>query len=235
MIDQRKNFLHHDKSKVASTIREILFGLEDGMVSTLGAVSGVAAGSQSHQTVLLAGFVIIAVESISMGIGSYLSNKSEADIAERKISEEKYEIVNFTKEEKKILANIYLRDGWPKALAKEMASAATQNKKLMLKEMSVHEMHVFPNASQDSIRRGLFMFFSYIIGGYIPLSAYLFFPIDQAVYFSIILALFALFALGAVTTRYTKKPWLSAGLRTLLLGSVALVVGLAAGRFFGNF
>ena len=63
-----KDFIHHKKSNFASVLKEIVFGVEDGMVSTLGSITGIAVGSGNHSTVLLAGSVIIAVESISMGI-----------------------------------------------------------------------------------------------------------------------------------------------------------------------
>ena len=84
-----KDFIHHKKSSVASVLSEVVFGVEDGMVSTLGSITGIAIGSGNHSTVLLAGIVIVSVESISMGIGSYLSNKSEEEMNERKIKEEK--------------------------------------------------------------------------------------------------------------------------------------------------
>ncbi len=58
-------------------LREIIFGLEDGMVSTLGAITGLAGATDNRAIVIVSGFVIIAVESLSMAAGTYLSNKSE--------------------------------------------------------------------------------------------------------------------------------------------------------------
>ncbi len=63
-----------------TSIREIIFGLEDSLVSTLGAVTGIAAGAQSTYIVVLSGLVLIAVESISMSAGSYLSSKAAEDL-----------------------------------------------------------------------------------------------------------------------------------------------------------
>ncbi len=65
-----------------SSIREIIFGLEDSLVSTLGAVTGIAAGAGSTYIVILSGLVLIAVESISMSAGSYLSSKAAEDLEE---------------------------------------------------------------------------------------------------------------------------------------------------------
>lgn len=64
---------------VRGSIREIVFGLEDSLVSTLGAVTGIAAGAQSTFIVILSGLVLIAVESASMAAGSYLSSEAAAD------------------------------------------------------------------------------------------------------------------------------------------------------------
>lgn len=230
----RKDFVHHNDSHIANAIREIVFGVEDGMVSTLGAVTGVAVGSQNHQAVLLAGFVIIAVESISMGMGAYLSNKSESEIKERKLYEEKLEIKHFPEAEETELVEIYLADGWPKDLAVKMAKTASQNHDLMLLEMAYHELNLSPNKEVNAIRRGWFMLIAYIIGGIIPLAAYLIWPINLAIYISIIITLLGLFLLGVYVTKYTKKHWFKAGARIFILGGVALLVGLLVGNIFNG-
>ena len=64
------------KGELLSSIREIVFGAEDSLVSTLGAVTGMAVGTQSTFLVILSGVILIAVESTSMAAGSYLSSKS---------------------------------------------------------------------------------------------------------------------------------------------------------------
>ena len=76
-INKNPAYIHHKESGFVATIKETVFGVEDGMVSTLGALTGIAAATQDPGMVLLAGFVVIAVESISMGVGSYVSSKSE--------------------------------------------------------------------------------------------------------------------------------------------------------------
>jgi predicted membrane protein (TIGR00267 family) len=69
-------------------MREIVFGLEDSFVSTLGAVTGIAAGTQDKYVVILSGLVLVAVESISMAAGSYLSSKSSMEAEEAVLKEE---------------------------------------------------------------------------------------------------------------------------------------------------
>ncbi len=84
----KKRFRH----AIVDSMREIVFGLEDSFVSTLGAVTGIAVGSQSTYIVILSGLVLIAAESTSMAAGSYLSSKNATEaenILHKKKSKEK--------------------------------------------------------------------------------------------------------------------------------------------------
>jgi len=66
--------------KIRSVFGEIIFGLEDSLVSTLGAVTGIAAGSGNQYVVILSGIVLIFAEALSMTAGSYLSVKTEEEL-----------------------------------------------------------------------------------------------------------------------------------------------------------
>lgn len=221
---------HQDNTSIGSTIREVVFGMMDGMVSTLGAITGIAIGSQDQYTVILSGTIIIAVESISMSIGSYISNRSEYEVNQRRIEEEKEEIKNFPNQEKEELLQMFIRDGWPADFAKTMSDTASKDPNLMLKEMTQRELLITDSSPNDAIRNSLFMFFSYIIGGLFPLAAYLIIPIQNAMPISVIITLIGLFGLGAITTKYSKISWLKAGARVLLLGIIALVIGFLLGE-----
>jgi len=224
------DYIHHQSSKITSIIREIVFGMEDGMVSTLGAVTGIAAATGSHFTVVLSGLVVVAVESISMGVGSYLSNKSETDVEVRKLFEEKMELKDLPEEERKELEEIYIKDGWPPALARTMATTASQNKKLFLNEMAYHELGIFPDGEDYPVKKGFAMFFSYVLGGAIPLVPYLLFGMRVGIITSIVITLAGLFLLGVGTTRFTKRKWWRAGLEMLLLATAAALVGYLVGQ-----
>lgn len=224
------NFFTNKNSRFVQSLRDIVFGLEDGMVSTLGAITGIAIGSQNHFTVILSGFVIIVVESISMGIGSYVSNKSDRDHDIRQLQEQKKEIKEQIDIEKKDLFDIYIKDGWPNDLAVQMADYVSQNKKLMLKEKALHELSVLPEQISNPKINGLFMFFSYIVGGLVALIPYLFLPINFAMPISISATLFGLFLVGVFTSIYTKKSWFKSGVRVLLIGGLALLAGILIGE-----
>ena len=227
----RKDFIHHQTSRFLASIRDIVFGLEDGMVSTLGALTGIAIGSQNHFTIVLAGMVIIAVESISMAVGTYLSAKSVRNVEMRKLKEEKEEITQYPDEERQELAEMYIADGWPEELSQQMAETASKSPTLFLNEMAYRELNISPNNQENPMHNAIFMLFSYIGGGLLPVLPYFFFPIAIALPFSIIATLVGLFTLGSFATKFTNQIWWKAGLEMLALASLAAGIGYAIGFF----
>lgn len=210
--------------------------MEDGMVSTMGTITGIAAGTGNHFVIILSGLVIISVESISMAVGSYLSSKSEKEIDERKLQEERIELDQLPDEEKDELIGMYKKDGWPADLAVKMAETASKNKKLFLKEMAYRELKIIPEKLENPLANGISMGFSYIVGGIIPLLPYLLFgSVGKSLSISLISTLIGLFLLGALTTKYSKRTWWKAGLEMFLLASAAGGVGYLVGQLADRF
>jgi vacuolar iron transporter family protein len=225
-------YIHHKHPKIGRTIREVVFGLEDGMVSTLGSVTGIAAATRDPAITLIAGCVIIGVESISMAVGSYLSSKSKQSVDELKLAEESEELTTYPEEEKEELIEMYVKDGWSKKLAVKMTEEASQNHALFLKEMALRELKVFPDEAdkENPLKNGLLMGVSYVLGGIVPLVPYLAFGLSIAVVVSICFTLCALFVLGAVTTKYSLRKWWKAGFEMFALAGLAAAVGYAVGQ-----
>lgn len=224
------DYLHHQDTISSALVREMVFGLEDGMVSTLGAITGIATSTNNHFFVVLSGSVIIAVESISMAVGSYLSNNSEQAIDDRIIAEEKDQIKKFPAEEKNEMIELFVKDGWSRSMAATMAEETAQNPKLMLREMSYRELNLVPDSHDSPIKKGAIMFGSYVVGGLVPLLPYVFLPVSQAILVSIPVTMLGLFVLGVFTTKYSKRVWWKAGLEMFGLASGAAVIGYVVGQ-----
>lgn len=226
-------YLHHKNPGIASTMRELVFGMEDGMVSTFGSVTGIALATQDPYVTILAGGVIVGVESISMAVGSYISSKSKQSIDERMLEEEKEELERYPKEEEQELEMMYRRDGWSKTLSTMMAEEASKNKKLFLHEMALRELRVFPDseAGENPLRNGVVMGGAYVFGGIIPLLGYFIFPVQTAVWWSVGITLFALFLLGVGVSKVAKRPWLRTAGELVVLASIAGAVGFVIGQF----
>lgn len=230
VIPHTSEYIHHQNPGLGARVREAVFGLEDGMVSTLGAVTGIAAATLEPFTVLLSGVVLIAVEAVSMAVGSYVSNKSARAVDERKLSEERIELKQYPEEEKQELIDMYVADGWPNGLAEEMAVCASKNHELMLKEMAYRELKVFPETNATPVSNAVIMGAAYIAGGAVPLLPYFFLPVAVSLRWSIPMTLVGLFAVGAATTKFSHRSWWKAGLEMLLLAGIAALVGYGVGQ-----
>jgi len=228
-MGKNTGFMHNQKFGFTASIREVVFGVEDGIISTLGVLVGIAAGTNDHFVVIISGLVVIVVESISMGVGSYLSSKSVREVDERKLKEEKMELREDPEAEKRELVELYVKDGWPQDLADEMALKASESRPLFLREMAYRELLLHPRKLEKPLQGGVFMFFSYIIGGIIPLLPYFILPIPKAIILSSGVAFAGLFALGCVTTRFTKRHWTKAGAEMVLVAGIAALVGYLVG------
>src|SRR3990172_12019436 len=76
--------------KTADYIREIVFGLEDSLVSTLGVITGIAVGTGDRSLVILSGIIVIFVEAVSMAAGTYLSTESYIEVEQTHQSMQDY-------------------------------------------------------------------------------------------------------------------------------------------------
>lgn len=69
--------------KIAMYIRNFMFGVEDSLVSTVGLLSGVAAAGMDKKDIFITGVILIFVEAVSMGAGSFLSEDFAEDLVEK--------------------------------------------------------------------------------------------------------------------------------------------------------
>lgn len=228
------DFIHHHSSAYLYG-REIVFGMQDGMVSVIGALTGIAVGTNDHFVVLLSGFAIIAIGAISMAIGTFTSLGTERKIQKRMLFEESVEIHESLKEERKEIETLFIHGGWPEAMAQKMAECASENEKLMLHEMAYRELSIIPEKVSHPSKNSIAMFFSWLIGGTIPLIPYFFFSVQSGMYVSVTITLFGLFLLGVITSKYTKQNSFMAGLTIFFLAGLAIVAGYTIGHLADMF
>ncbi len=216
-------------------IRDIVFGLEDGMVSTLGVVVGVAIGSGNHWVTLLAGVVVIFVESLSMSAGSYLSSKSERESLDNEIAEELKQIRENHSEEMREWRTFYADRGLHKDDIAKIEGHYKHNEKLLLEDMMHKELGITKRFLRNPTENALFMLVSYFMGGLVALAAYLFLPLESAIPVSVVLTFVVLFMVGFAKGRFVGSHPVRSGLEMLLISFAAASVGFIVGKVFGSF
>jgi predicted membrane protein (TIGR00267 family) len=221
---------HHIDAVARTRLREAVFGTQDGLISTLGALTGIAAGTRSGEAVVVAGLVIIIVESLSMGAGSYLSSKSQREYLERLLREEAEEIRSDPEKERQEIWEMYRSRGYADQEIELIAKRLMSNPKLLLEDMAHKELGIAPATLEEPLGNAFVMGTAYVVGGAVPVLPYLLLPIHTAMPVSVLGTLAALFLFGGLKGRVVKQSWWRSGVEMLGVAGLAAAAGFFVGR-----
>lgn len=228
--------LHMYRGPLFDSIRELIFGLEDGMVSTLGVIVGIAAGTGQRSVVILSGFVVIAVEALSMAAGSYLSNKSDQELKEKLLQEQREDIEERPEQEQKQAEQILGEKGYTIDEQVIIMQRLRKSRKRLFSFLAHHDldMGVVKPPFKTILLSAIVMWGAYLIGGTIALSAFFFIPMMYASVIAVFFVASALFLLGVLKGAFLGISWLRSGLEMMLVSLVAAGVGQFVGWFIGK-
>ena len=224
----------HRGASGGNALRAAVLGANDGLVSNISLIMGVAGAAPTGHTILLAGVAGLMAGSCSMAMGEWVSVQSARELQQRQLVIEAEELVEAPEEELEELALIYEAKGLPRDKAKTLANQMLSDKDRALDTLAREELGINPqdlggspwNAAGTSFL--LFMF-----GAIIPLFPFLFTSGIPAVEFSVGLSGFALFLIGALITLFTGRNILFSGIRQLVFGLVAAGITYGVGHLIG--
>ena len=219
------------KASLLGEIREAIFGAQDGLVSTLAVVSTVAGASDERFVVLVAGIASALAGIFSMAAGEYIGSKSQREIFDAQIVEEREEVHQRPGEAEAEVAFLFEQEGLPHDQARDVARVMADHPDVLLRTMVEKELGLAVEEGGGSPLQGaLIMGAAFGVGSLPPILPHLFITGEAAVIASVVATLAVLFTIGAVKSRWTHRSWWSSGLEILVLGAVAGV----AGYFFGS-
>lgn len=210
-------------------IREVVFGINDGLITTLGFLAGVTSSIQDHRIILLAAMAEIVAGAISMASGAYISSKSQRDFFQHEIARERREIEEDPEHEKHEIRQIYAERGFSEDEIAMLIRRITSDKDQWLRFMLKEELGLGQEAFENPLRVGLTMGLSFLIGSVIPVLPYLFTSGGTALLISTVASIVFLFAAGAIRSRITKLNWVRSGFEMLIIGMTAALIGYLLG------
>ena len=217
-----------------NALRAAVLGANDGLVSNLSLVMGVAGADLANRTVFITGLAGLLAGAISMALGEWISVQSSRELYKEQIAVEAEEIRLMPDEEAEELALIYQAKGFAEADAQRIASQLMSNEATALDAMAREELGVEPEELGGSAWVAAFTsFFLFAIGAIGPVAPFAFFDGTAAVIVSLLVSAVALFTIGAGITLMTGRPLLYSGGRQLLFGLGAAGVTFAIGRLIG--
>lgn len=214
---------------LGGAMREIIFGLEDRLVSTLGAVTGVAVGSGDRYIIVLSGLVIVAVEAISMSAGSYLSTQSAEEVSRERQRQDNARILQERVNDEESLQAFFARKGFSPKEMKAALDALGRERRLWLKEVNRAERQILTSGIHP-VAAALVMGGVYLVGGTLVFMPYFFLPIMPAAVMSLVIAVCALFAVGVWKAQVADVPKFRSGAQMVIVSLIAAALGMAVGR-----
>jgi len=217
-----------------NALRAAVLGANDGLVSVLSLVMGVAGAHSSNRAILIAGLAGTLAGACAMAMGEWLSVQSARELAQRQIDIERDELREAPKEEQEELSLIYQAKGLGKEEADTLAAKLMADKDNVLDTLTREELGLDPTELGGSAwEAAITSFFLFFTGAIAPVAPFLFLSGAPAVVTSLVASGLALFATGAAITLLTGRGVLYSGTRQLLIGLGAAGVTFGIGRLIG--
>ena len=217
-------------------IRQITFGLNDGIVSIFALLAGIFGSGQSPKTIVITLLAAGIAGALSMAAGEFISGKGERDYYSHEIEQERLEIKLCPDIEKEEIRYIYKDKGFTGKILDDIVEHITSDTNLWVKEMVISELGVADvDNTQTGIKNSIVIFFAFILGALFPTLPYLimlpFEAMDPLIKFIIasIVTFGGLFLAGALKKFVTGKNWLKSGIEMLLVGAFAFAVSYFIG------
>jgi vacuolar iron transporter family protein len=217
-----------------NALRAAVLGANDGLVSNLSLVMGVAGASVPGATILLTGLAGLVAGACSMAMGEWLSVTSSRELNQQQIDIEADELKRMPEEEKEEMVLIYQAKGLDEASAQALADKLMANKDTALDTLVREELGIDPDELGGSPWTAAGTSFGlFALGAIFPVAPFFFLDGWAALLASLAASGVALVLIGAGTSLFTGRPLLFSSLRQLAIGFAAAGITYAIGRLVG--
>ncbi len=217
----------------SGTLRAGVFGVNDGLVSNTCLILGVAGALSDPKVVALTGVAGLLAGAFSMAAGEYVSMRSQRELYEYQIAQEKAELERYPEEEAEELALIYNARGVPMEDARRMTRRLIQNPEQALNTLAREELGLNPDELGSPWGAAISSFVAFCLGAALPLAPFLIDFGAATLHVTGAVSCVALFAIGAVLSLFSGRNAFYGGARMLVIGAAAGVATFAIGLAIG--
>jgi predicted membrane protein (TIGR00267 family) len=230
-IQQKKEFIES-----RARIREFVFGIQDGLISTVGLLAGIQGATENTLVVIIAGLTAMFSGAISMAAGSYLSSGAQKEIFDKELREAE----KLAEREPYMAAEGLLRALGEEGLSKEqsyrMVKVLSQERNVFMRTFQEKVFGLGSAEINRPLQAALVMGLSFIMGATIPILPYMISSGLTALYISSLLGGITLFGVGAFKGKLAGKSVILSGLEFFLVAvgaaGAGYLIGLVVQYFF---
>ncbi|MFW9928619.1 MAG: VIT1/CCC1 transporter family protein [Candidatus Thorarchaeota archaeon] len=221
-----------EEIELKGSIRSIIFGMQDGLISIVSLMAGIAGATDNKQIVIiLTGITAAIAGALSMGTGEYLSSKSEKEIFEY----EKQRAKNLIDKEPYIaqegLLESLVKDGLSRDRAYKIVEQLSNEEKIFRSTFSEKVLGLGEAEISQPVRAAISISLAFIIASLIPILPYFFFLGYLGVLYSILATSIALFIIGILKGQFAGLNIWKSGFEFFLIAFTSAVVGYIIGDY----
>jgi vacuolar iron transporter family protein len=222
------------RSALGGGLRAAVFGVNDGLVSNVSLVLGVAGAGVASGYVLTAGLAGLLAGALSMAAGEYVSVRSQREMYEYQIALEREELAEYPGEEAEELALIYQARGVDLEQARQVSQALLANPEAALDVLAREELGLNPDDLGSPWQAAASSFVSFALGAALPLTPFLCGLTGvRANAIAVVVTLVALFGVGLGLSLFTGRDAPRRAFFPVLISGGACAVSFLVGHAVG--
>lgn len=221
-----------NKRRLASKLREIILGGQDGLVNVAGVILGLAAATSDTRIIIAGGLAATFAESISMAAVAYTSSLADRDYYQAELEREKREIQLHPTAKRSQISALFRGWGFNGPLLDQVVDHLAQDETHWADILAANDLKLQPVEKDGLLGDAILVGISAVIGSLVPLWPFFFFPNRISVWVGMISTALVLFVAGAFKAKLTVGKPSRSGFQMLVIGILAALVGYAIGLLF---
>src|SRR5579872_6657513 len=170
----------HEPHKKGNRLSDIILGGQDGLVSILGLLLGLAAATKSSRIIIAGGLATVIAETLSMAAVAYTSKMADRDHYAAERGREAKEIKEVPETERQEIVDIYSAKGFSGKLLDDIVTHITSDDKLWIDTMMKEELNLLPIVKHDVYTYSVTVGAATFSGAMLPLIPFFFFSVHTA-------------------------------------------------------
>lgn len=212
-------------------VRAAVLGINDGLVTNVALILGVAGGSTNAEIVKLAGLASLVAGACSMAVGEYVSMQAQVDLLQRVLRSVRAAFAD-PAERETALRHAFEHEGLSSTVAAQAARDLDHGEEPAVALYSRAVLGINPAELGSPWIAALASFVTFALGAFIPLAPWLFLPHARATVVSLAISVATALLIGAFLGYYTDRRIVRGALRQMVVILFAAGITYAVGRLF---
>jgi vacuolar iron transporter family protein len=227
---------HHEQHFESSELlTDIVIGMSDGLTVPFALAAGLSGAVSSTTIIVTAGVAEIIAGSIAMGLGGFLSGKTEIDHYEAELKREYEETHLYPEKEKEEVREVFEAYGLSKASQDIIVEELAKDRDKWVNFMMRFELGLEKPNEKRARQAAFNIGFSYLVGGFVPLMPYFICKdVQTALSWSVVVTLLALFIFGYLKSKVIGQEPIKGALQTTMIGALAAAAAFGIAKAIGE-